>query len=239
MINIIKSKDNNKIKHLTSLKEGKYRHQYQEFIAEGYKSLEMALKNHQVKEVYSITSLDNIPSDVPQYLISEDILKKIAFSKNPEGVVFVCDFLKQMLQKLNKVVYLDHVNDPGNMGTIIRTALAFNYDAVIVSSESCDIYNEKVIAASKGAIFAIPVFTGELKDYATNREVIVSMLDDSAIDIRKIKVPESFILVVGNEAHGVSRETIALATIKTKIEIHNIDSLNVSIATGILMDHLR
>ena len=78
-----------------------------------------------------------------------------------------------------------------------------------------------------------------MKEYAYGKEVIVSALTERAIDIKELKVPKSFILVVGNEANGVSDETMKLASVITKIEIKNIDSLNVAIATGILMDHLR
>ncbi len=239
MIKEITSKDNNKLKHASSLKESKYRKEYNEFLSEGKKSLEMALKSGNVKEIYTLKPLENIPEDIVQYIVKEDLLKKVAFSKNPEGVVFVCNIVNRKPKKLNKVVYLDHVNDPGNVGTIIRTALAFDYDAIIVSEGSCDVYNEKVIAASKGAIFSLPILHGDISEFKKERVVIVSALSDKAEDIKDVKIPKSFILVVGNEANGVSKEILNLADLVVKIPIKNIDSLNVAIATGILMDHLR
>lgn len=239
MIKEITSKDNNKIKHAASLKESKYRKEYKEFLAEGKKSLEMALKVGNVKEIFTIKPLKNIPEDITQYLVKPDLLKKISSSVSPEGIVFVCNIVERKPKTLNKVVYLDHVNDPGNVGTILRTALAFDYDAVIFSEGSCDPYNEKAISASKGSIFLLPILFGKLADYKDGREIIVSALSDKAVDIRDVKVPKSFVLVVGNEANGVLPETLELATIITKIDIKNIDSLNVAIATGILMDHLR
>ena len=239
MIKEITSKDNNKLKHAASLKESKYRKEYNEFLSEGYKSLEMAMLSGNVKEIFTVKPIEGIPNDITQYLVKEDLLKKISSNKNPEGVVFVCNIVNRKPKKLNKVVYLDHINDPGNMGTIIRTALAFDYDAIIVSEGSCDIYNEKVVSASKGAIFSLPIFHGELNEYREGRKVIVSALNEKAVDIKDVQKPDSFILVVGNEANGVSEAIIASADIVTKIEIKNIDSLNVAIATGILMDHLR
>lgn len=239
MFKEISSKDNNKLKHAASLKESKYRKEYQEFLAEGKKSLEMALKSGNVKEIFTVKPLENIPDDIVQYIVKPELLKKVSSSVNPEGVVFVNNIVNRKPKTFNKVVYLDHLNDPGNVGTILRTALAFDYDAVIFSEGSCDPYNEKVVAASKGAIFSLPILTGELKEYSYGKEVIVSALSDRAIDIKELKTPKSFILVVGNEANGVSDETMKLASVITKIEIKNIDSLNVAIATGILMDHLR
>ena len=239
MVKYITSKDNNKLKHAASLKESKYRREYNEFLAEGKKSLEMALKAGAVREVFTTEEISGLPNDLTQYILKEDLLKKIASSVNPEGVVFTCNIVNKKPKRMNKVVYLDHVNDPGNVGTIIRTALAFSYDAVVLSDGSCDPYNEKVVAASKGAIFSIPLLKGSLCEFCEGREVIISSLSDKSVDIKDLKTPKSFILVVGNEANGVSEEIMKLASIVTKIEIANIDSLNVAIATGILMDHLR
>ena len=224
MFKEISSKDNNKLKHASSLKESKYRKEYQEFLAEGKKSLEMALKAGNVKEIFTIKPLENIPDDIVQYIVKPELLKKVSTSVNPEGVVFVNNIVNRKPKTFNKVVYLDHLNDPGNVGTILRTALAFDYDAVIFSEGSCDPYNEKVVAASKGAIFSLPILSGSLKEYAYGKEVIVSALSPRAIDIKELQTPKSFILVVGNEANGVSDETMKLASVITKIEIKNIDS---------------
>lgn len=239
MIKEITSKDNNKLKHAASLKEAKYRKEYNEFLSEGKKSLDMALNAGNVKEIFTVKPIKNIPEDITQYLVKEDLLKKVSSVKNPEGIVFVCNIVNRKPKKLNKVVYLDHINDPGNMGTIMRTALAFDYDAIIVSEGSCDVYNEKVVAASKGAIFSLPILFGDINEYREGRQVIVSALNEKAVDIKDVEKPKSFILVVGNEANGVTKEILDSADIVTKIEIKNIDSLNVAIATGILMDHLR
>ena len=235
MIKIITSKDNNKIKNACSLKLSKYRKEKKEFLAEGKNSLELALKAGVVKEIFTIKQLDDVKDDIVQYVVKEDLLKKIAFSQNPEGIVFVCNMQEKKLKKFSKVVYLDKIGDPGNMGTIIRTALAFNYDAVIVSEGCVDIYNEKVVAASKGAIFLLPIFKGDLKDYKENSTIVVSALTDNSISPNEVKIDKPLVLVIGSESHGVSKETLSLADYVTKIKINNIDSLNASIAAGILM----
>ena len=239
MIKYITSKDNNKIKHAASLKDSKYRKEYNEFLAEGRKTLEMALKVKCIKEIFTIKPLDTVPEEITQYVVSNDLLKKISSNVSPEGIVFVCNIFERKPKTMNKVVNLDKVNDPGNVGTIIRTALAFDYDAVILSEGCCNCYNEKVVASTKGALFSLPILHGELAEFKDDKKVIVSALNDKAIDLKDLVTPKSFILVVGNEANGVSQETLQQADITTKISIKNIDSLNVGVAAGILMNHLR
>ena len=239
MIQIINSRTNQKIVHASKLKSKNGVKEYHEFLIEGNKTLELAINSGLVKEVFTIKALD-LPDHIPQYLVNESIIDKISFSINPEGVVAICQTLDNIKpNKFNKVVYLDNVSDPGNMGTIIRTALAFNYDAIILSDGCVSIYNPKVVAASKGALFSIPILNGELKDYKKDKTVIASTLNDKSISLDDIKKPENFILVLGNEAHGISDEIIKQTDIFVKIPIQNIDSLNVSIAGGILMYYLK
>ena len=239
MIKYIDSKQNNKIKHASSLKENKYRKEYREFLAEGKKSLEIAIESGNVKEVFTLKPIEGLPSNITQYVVKKDVLDKIALSGSPEGIVFISQIVERKPKKSTKVVYLDRVSDPGNVGTIIRTALAFSYDAIILSSGCCNPYNEKVVSASKGAIFKLPILHGELNEFSKGKKVIVSTLTDNAIDLQDLDVKESFILVLGNEAAGVKKEIIDSADIVTKISISNIDSLNVAVAAGILMNKLR
>ena len=239
MIKYIDSKQNNKIKHAASLKESKYRKEYREFLGEGKKTLEMALFSKNVKEIFTIHELENIPENITQYIVKPDVLKKISSSVSPEGIVFISQMVERKPKRLNKVVYMDHISDPGNVGTILRTALAFSYDVVIFSDGCCDPYNEKAVSSSKGAIFSLPILQGNLDEFREGKTVIVSALDDRAVTIDELKKPETFILVLGNESNGVSKEILKSADIVTKIPIENIDSLNVAVAAGILMNKLR
>lgn len=237
----ITSKNNTKIKDAASLKMKKYRQEKGLFLMEGLKNLEMALRFGNVKTIFTSVGLPKIgKQDIEVYQVNEEIIKKLATSENPEGVVFVCEFLKPKKDKkdYHKIIYLDHVSDPGNLGTIIRTAVAFNYDAVILSEGSVEIYNEKVLAASKGAIFAIDIFNDDIANY--DYPIIVSTLNDKSVPLNKSKKPDNFILVLGNESHGVSKEVCEKATYFVKIEMSdNIDSLNVAIAAGILMNFYK
>lgn len=237
MIKIITSKENPKIKYVTSLRDNKTRELEHKFIGESKKSLELAISQGLVKEVFTYEALD-LDESIIQYLVNENVMKKISTSKNPEGVVFIANYPQFKKDNFNKILYLDEINDPGNLGTMIRTALAFNFDAVVTSPNSVSLYNEKTLAACKGSNYLIPVFSKPLNEIKKEHKIIVTTLSDDSIDVNDLVKPDKFILVMGNEAHGVKKETIDLADIKVKISISNIDSLNVAVAAGILMHKL-
>ena len=238
MIKAITSKDNPRVKFAYSLKENKNRNVNKMFLAETFKSLEMALAQNLVVEVFA-TDYVELPEDIPLNLVSEEILKKLSSNVNPEGVVFIAKMNEKEVKNDDKVLYLDEISDPGNMGTLIRTALAFNYDLVVTSENSVSIYNEKVINSSKGAIFAIPVRKGNLSTYKGTHQIIVSDLSKNSVDFNDVEVKDKFVLVLGNESRGVSKDTKKLADVSVIIPISNIDSLNVSVAGGILMNKIH
>lgn len=238
MLKVITSRNNERVKFAYSLKENSNRKKYQMFLAETFKSLEMAIANKAVVEVFTLKYLD-IPEEIPQNLVSEDVLKKLSSNVNPEGVVFIAKMQECKVSDTHKILYLDEINDPGNMGTLLRTALAFSYDLVVLSDNCVSIYNEKVVNSSKGAIFQMPVIKGKLKDYKGTHQILVSNLSKSAIPLDEVKVPEKFVLVLGNESHGVSKEIRLLADKEIIIPIKNIDSLNVAVAGGILMNKIH
>ena len=238
----ITSKNNPKIKAALMLRQKKYRQEQALFLMEGLKNLEMALKYGCVKTIFTSVGLPKIGQDIETYKVNADIINKLSVSENPEGVVFVCENLKPKKNKADyhKIVYLDKINDPGNLGTIIRTAVAFDFDAVILSEGTVDLYNEKVIAASKGAIFATDVFYDDINEYKNNHKVIASALTNKSIPLSKASKHQDFILVLGNESHGVSQDILKQADEIIKIEMSDkIDSLNVAIAAGILMNFYK
>jgi TrmH family RNA methyltransferase len=240
MIKTITSRENLSVKNAFYLKTNKGRNEKSQFLCEGKKSLELALKSHLVTDVFTLEELQNIPETVNQYLVTPEIIDKIAFSAHPEGVVFVSNFLPMTKPAtIERAVYLDNIADPGNMGTIIRTSLALGYDAIILASECVSIYNEKVIAASKGAIFLLPIYEDDLSAYKGSHKIIATALSHDSLLLDNVKINEPFILVLGNEAHGISQKVNELADIKVTIPMKNIDSLNVSVAAGILMYHFK
>ena len=201
----------------------------------------MALRFGTVKQIFTSIGLPKLKQDIECYKVNDEVLRKLSSSENPEGVVFVCEQLspKREAEDYHKIVYLDQINDPGNLGTILRTAVAFDYDAVILSKSSVDLYNEKVVASSKGALFLIDAFYGDISDYTKGRVVIASALDE-AVPLQDCKKPKDFIIVLGNESHGVSQGVLGLANQIVKIEMNDaIDSLNVGVAAGILMNYYK
>ena len=237
----ILSKNNQKIKDACALKMKKVRSEKRLFLMEGIKNFDLALKYGKVKQVFTTIGLPKIKQDVEAYRVNDEVLRKLANSDNPEGIVFVCEQLEPRKDKkdYHKIVYLDQINDPGNLGTILRTAVAFNYDAVILSKSSVDLYNEKVVAASKGSIFMIDAFYDDINNYVDKYQIIASALDD-AVSLETVKKPKDFILVLGNESHGVSEEVLKLADTVVKIDMNDdIDSLNVAVAGGILMNYFK
>ena len=237
----ILSKNNQKIKDACAFKLKKVRQEKGLFLMEGIKNLDLALTYGNVKTIFTSIGLPKIGKDIETYKVNDEVLRKLAVSENPEGVVFVCEMLKPKKDKpeYHKIVYLDQINDPGNLGTILRTAVAFNYDAVVLSKGSVDLYNEKVIAASKGAIFLVDAFVGDISDYQ-DKQIIVSTLDENSIPLNECKKPNDFVLVLGNESHGVSEPIIKIANQLVKIEMNDvIDSLNVAIAGAILMNYFK
>jgi len=240
MIKTITSRENAKIKYAHYLKTSKGRKEKNSFLGEGKKCLELALESRLVTDVFTLEEIPNIPEEVNQYLVTPEIIDKIAFSAHPEGVVFISRFLPAKKPNvIERGIFLDDIADPGNMGTIIRTALALNYDAVILGEGCVSIYNEKVVSASKGAIFLIPIFEDEIANYANSHQIIASTLSSDSILLEDAKVKTPFILALGNEAHGISDKVKSNAKVFVNIPMKDIDSLNVSVAAGILMYHFK
>lgn len=238
MVVYINSKENEKIKFAYKLKQEKYRKKYQKYLAEGAFDLELAIKAKVVEAVFTTKQLD-IDENIVQYIVNEDIIKKISSLSTPQNIVFICSIKENKIDKLDKIIYLDEVNDPGNIGTIIRSAFALDYDLVCLSNKCASIYNPKTISASKGSIFLMPVIKKDLKEFKNTHHIFVSALKEEAVDIKQIKTKKPFVLVVGNEARGVSEESLSLADEIIYIPIKNIDSLNVAIASSIMMYLLK
>ena len=240
MIQIINSKTNAKIKKVCYLRTNKGRQESGMFVAEGFKALELAIKSHLVVDVFTLKEIKDLDSEINQYIVTEEIINKISSSVNPEGLVFTAKTPTYSLKNTdNRIVYLDEIQDPGNMGTIIRTALAFGYDAVVASPNSVSFYNEKVVAASKGSIFLMPILNADLEGIKGDRKVIVSSLGENSKNLDDIKKIDRLVLVLGNEAHGVKEKTLQQADIICKIPISDIDSINVAVAGAILMYHFK
>lgn len=225
----ITSKDNPKIKMYSKLIQKKYRDEMNMFIIEGHHLVEEAKKHNIIVEV--LTSDDSIEGTY----VSQDIINKLSTTQTPQKVIAICNKIESK-ELGNKVLVLDNVQDPGNVGTLIRSALSFWFDSVVVSG--CDIYNSKVIRSSQGAFFHInTIWTEDISDYFEGYQLIGTLLDKSAKKIQDVKFENKFMLIMGNEGKGLSESTINKLDEKTYIDV-NFESLNVAIAGSIFMYEL-
>lgn len=241
MIYKIESKQNDKIKEVLKLRKSSYQKETGLFIIEGFHMIEMANEEKLLQSVFSLEPIDYLDKNIPQYIVSKDILDKISNYQNSQGALAIVRMKDNKEATSNKALYLDDVNDPGNVGTLLRTALAFGFKDVILSPNSCSIYNDKVIQASQGAIFKLnfSYMDAHALEILKNKGYkIISTSLQASVPLEDIKRNEKVILVLGNEAHGVKEEVLNISDYRVRINIKDIESLNVAIAGGIAMYYL-
>lgn len=237
MIKEITSKTNRLVKYFNKLKDTSFMKEEKKFLIEGMHLIEMAkdylecvISEKPLKNDYNITN----------YIVSKEIMEKLSSHKSTSKVIGVGRFIEEKPINSDFLIYLDDVQDPGNFGTIVRSALAFGIKDVLISTNNVFQYNSKFIQSSQGAIFKsniIRVESNVLKELQSKGyQVIVSTLEDGAIDLSCYEqTSKKIVLVLGNEGNGVCKEITKLSDLKVKIEMNNIDSLNVAVAAGILM----
>ena len=171
-----------------------------------------------------------------------DVMKKVSSLLNPTNVIGVCKILENSEVIGNHILLLDDIQDPGNIGTIIRSSKAFNIDTIILSNNSVDIYNDKVLRSTQGMIFDMNIIYGDLLDIIPNLRdngyMILGTNVNNGVDVRGIKVSK-FALVMGNEGQGVKQEIQNMCDKNLYIKMNNnCESLNVAVATSILLYEL-
>lgn len=231
MVREIESLQNPLIKHLTKLRQNRdYRHEHHSAVIEGVKMI------REIGKVKTLLTYDEtlVPEGVKAdeiITVNESVIKKITGLETSDGLLAeVAMPAPSSLKSFKRIMALDSVNDPGNLGTLIRTALAFGWEGVFLLENCCDPFNEKAIRAAKGATFRLPYA------YGTAKELFNLNLPVFAADI-KGQAPSPIdkgILVLGNEAQGLS-EAFASAD-KVSLPMSGpMESLNVSVAGGILL----
>ena len=240
---LITSKDNETIKDIKKLKDKKYRKD--KFIVEGIKMLKEAVEEKQDINLIVLKEGVDIDLDLSSYnviTVTESIFNSLSDVVTPQGVLAV--ILKKENQKIDKnvdvIFALDGIQDPGNLGTIIRTIDSANLKQVIVSKNTVDSFSMKVIRSTMGAIYRVNVIEVEnlsdtlIKLKEDGFETVVTALDakESIYDIDYNKK----VIVIGNEANGVTEEVKSVADKKVKIPmLGKTESLNASVATGIMV----
>lgn len=231
----ISSKDNPLVKYLVRLYENKKeRDESNKFIVEGYNLVSEAKKQGLLDKVFSIKEEDDYKDAI---IVTQDIIKKITNTVTPEGIIAICN-KKKDLNLGNKVLYLDSLQDPGNIGTLLRSAVAFNFDTVVLD-ECVDLYNPKVIRASQGAIFYLNILSNSLSELKSlGYKIIGTEMFGTALNNYKSN-DSKLVLILGNEGHGVRGEYLEFSDINLTIPMNSIESLNVGVAGSILMYELN
>lgn len=254
--NIITSSSNKLIKEIKMLQKRKERWSKKSFFIEGTRAVEQCIKsNAKIKHI--VYSRDILGSEIDKvlYLIDEEnyetyeisnkLFKEISDTDNPQGIMAIVSFdefsLGDILKENNFIIVLDRVQDPGNLGTIIRTADAFGANGIIVTNGCVDVYNPKTIRSTMGSIFQIPiVHMGEMREVLEvlkqeNTSIISSSLNTDKYSY-DIDFKTSCAIVIGNEAQGISKEVLNLSDQLVKIPmVGEAESLNAAIASGVLM----
>lgn len=250
----ISSKDNSLIKHIKRLKEKKYRDEYGEYIIEGLKLIKEAIQeNADIKHIVVCDGCDNsemIESHLKYEMarldfiyVPQNIFKMLSDVENPQGILAVIGKTSKEIDiDINEdiILALDDIQDPGNLGTILRTADSVGLKQILVSKGTADSYNPKVVRSTMGAIFRVKVIECEnlkdvLKDLQSKEYKVMTTSLKAKETIYETDYKKK-IIVIGNEANGVSKEILNIADEKVIIPmLGKTESLNASVATGVIL----
>jgi TrmH family RNA methyltransferase len=235
----------NQLKIITSLSQKKYRQKHHLFIAEGKKVVNELLNSSFVIDTLFATDefKTDISSDKIIRILEKDLQKisNLKSSNKALGLFKIPD--EKPLKKNGIIIVLDAINDPGNLGTIIRLCDWFGVHQVVCSKDTVDCYNQKVVQASMGSLTRVSVRYLDLEPYLQDAELPTFIADMNGANVYQTTLPKEAILVMGNEANGVSDKIKSLINNKISIprfgEIQETESLNVATATAILLSEFK
>jgi len=219
------------------------------FLVEGFHLVEEAFKADAIIDLIISEEID-VPAwdygDIPVTIVTKEIIKELSDTETPQGILALCRQLElpEILSTAQTFLAIDQVQDPGNMGTIIRTADAAGIDAVIIGEGTVDIYNPKVVRSGQGSHFHLPIVKTNLPTFIDslkerNIPVYGTALENGR-NYRETEKTASFCLIVGNEGNGVSKEVLSKTDTNLYIPIlGKSESLNVAVAAGILMYYFK
>lgn len=247
----ILSNQNSRVKAWAKLATKKGRLENKTYLLDGWHLVEEAIKAkakfHAVMatEAQMAAHLADVPHGVPAFEISEEVAKHIAGTNTPQGIFAEISLPDKTFDPSyvhdGAWLLLDKIQDPGNVGTLVRTADAAGFKGVVLGEGTADAYAPKVVRAMQGSQFHLEVLNGDLNEWtdaltANGLPVYGSQLDEAAQSYRQIEPTTQFALIVGNEGQGMSATLAAKTTVNLYIPIHGqAESLNVAIAGGILM----
>ena len=226
---MISSVDNPKIKTLLKLKQAKYRKQEQMFIVEGAHLVSEARLAGVLIEAYTI-------EEKTGYIhVSESVMKKLCNTDTVVKELGLCKMLSKS-EITDRVLILDGVQDPGNMGSLMRSACAFGFDTLFIGTGSVDIYNDKLIRSSQVAIFKLNFLFGNVCDFVNNlKHKVYGTNVIKGIPLKEVKKEDKLAIILGNEGNGISNEVNSLGLDNIFIPMRNTESLNVAVAGSIIL----
>lgn len=236
---LITSLNNEHIKELCKLNQKKYRDESDLFLIETKHLVLEAYKEGIVKELI-LEQNEIFPLDVPTTYVTKQILKKLANTDNPSNVMAVVEKIKEKDDIGEKILILDHIQDPGNLGTIIRSAVAFNIDTIVLSKDTVDLYNPKVVRSNQGMMFHINIISRDpikfINDLKKKDYKIIGTKVTNGKDVKDARIYSHFALVIGNEGQGISNDIDNLCDEYLYIKMNeNCESLNAGVAASILL----
>lgn len=235
---IINSESNEKYKYLNKLKKKKYRKKFNSFIVESIKIVEQIPDDFECEFVFVNEDMKDYKTDCKKIVFSNKLFDKLSLLENPEGVSALLKIKKAKEISSDKILLLDHMQDPGNLGTIIRSAEAFSFKDIILVNNCVDLYNEKTIRASMGSIFRLNFLELNIDDLKNFKDYKLILADMNGKSVDYYKSCDKIILAIGNEANGISKSLKDLSNDFVSIKMDGkIESLNAAIAASILMNN--
>lgn len=239
---VITSLNNEHIKEINKLKEKKYRDLTNTFIIEGEHLVQEALKKDLVKEIIALEDQELYQDNILITYVSKEVMKKLSSMDSYPKVIGICN--KKEEEKIGgKILILDDIQDPGNLGTMIRSSVAFNIDTIILSPKTVDLYNQKVIRSTQGMLFNINIIVRDLEGIIPklkedNYKIYGTKVENGK-DVKEVQKEEKYALIIGNEGNGMSREVSNLCDEYLYIKMNeNVESLNAAVAASILLYEL-
>ena len=241
----------NKIKFIRKLEKKKYRYENQVFVAEGIKIIRDLLhSNMRIREIIGqaeIIEKLNIPQTIPVTIAAEEEMRRISFQSTPQGIMAIVEMPRWQITPTdaenNFLLMLDGVQDPGNLGTIIRVADWFGIRAVVCSNDTVDVYNPKTVQSAMGSVFRMPVIYTDIEGFLAQVTSPVYGTFMQGKPINEISFGQGGVIIMGNEAHGIRASVEKLITEKITIPRYHSgpgpESLNVAMATGIVLWEVR
>ena len=260
---IITSRQNPTVRELAALLDKKERRSSRLFRIDGYKLFREAVNCGAEIELVAVCS-EKAEKYLPEVqavgakavLLSPDVFSKITDEKSPDGVIAVVKYLERLHRKLDvteiaslasserRIMAFESLRDPGNLGTVIRSASAFGVDTLLLSADCADIYNPKTLRGAMGAIFSREmIFCDDLpaalsRFSCEGRRILAAILDPEAVSVEKAALTGRDIILIGNEGHGLSRCAVEASDISVILPINTgrgVESLNAATAASVFM----